>query len=433
MHPLVQSAIQSANAGENNKAIEFLKQALAVNPNDVDAWLVLAAVVDDPQRKRQCLNRALAIDPTNQIAIEELEQMDRAEAGELEPSPIVQAPENTSFELREAEQTLNNSANPSLEYSSARHVQPVESAKNAGHSPVPSSSKGKVQVFQYPLIGRIFSYALIVISFSVALFIATKSLIGGFIFFVPGFVMLITTLIYSHKVEVGGSGVRVHSMFTDSRIRWDEITDIRSSGKLELIREKGGNVNIPKQIDGYLQIFEMVRQRRPDLFRKKQTSSKQIGDSSPSHSDKPAKRSDMQKGATTFSRSFFNQYGLVLYIVFGCSVAIAIAIFVPEYRLRAFISVACCIPIIISLLLQVGGIRLEKNNMVIESIFYEKIIDVNEIRDIRMQLERAKYRFVTINVVKIMLYNGRVYTLTGFSDGEEILYARLMNWWRGTS
>ncbi|MFN8404094.1 MAG: hypothetical protein U0V48_11145 [Anaerolineales bacterium] len=51
--------------------------------------------------------------------------------------------------------------------------------------------------------------------------------------------MLITTLIYSHKVEVGGSGVRVHSMFTDSRIRWDEITDIRSSGKLELIREKG--------------------------------------------------------------------------------------------------------------------------------------------------------------------------------------------------
>jgi hypothetical protein len=81
MQPLVQSAIDAANRGENNKAMEFLKQALAANPNDVDAWLVVAAVVEQPERKRQCLNRVLTLDPTNQIARDELLEMDRAAMG----------------------------------------------------------------------------------------------------------------------------------------------------------------------------------------------------------------------------------------------------------------------------------------------------------------------------------------------------------------
>src|SRR5512138_3193485 len=81
MQPLVQSAIDAANQGDNNKALELCKQALAANPNDVDAWLVVAAVVDQPERKRLCLNRVLALDPTNQIARDELLDMDRAAMG----------------------------------------------------------------------------------------------------------------------------------------------------------------------------------------------------------------------------------------------------------------------------------------------------------------------------------------------------------------
>ena len=84
MHPLVQSALKSAREGENNNAIGLLKQVLTANPGDIDAWLVLAAVVDHPQRKRQCFNRVLAIDPAHPLAREELDQMDRAEAGEME-------------------------------------------------------------------------------------------------------------------------------------------------------------------------------------------------------------------------------------------------------------------------------------------------------------------------------------------------------------
>ena len=40
MHQFVQSALEAANQGDKNKAIDFIKQVLAANPNDVDAWLV---------------------------------------------------------------------------------------------------------------------------------------------------------------------------------------------------------------------------------------------------------------------------------------------------------------------------------------------------------------------------------------------------------
>src|SRR5512134_1145965 len=88
MQPLVQSAIDAANRGENNKALELCKQALAANPNDVDAWLVVAAVVEQPERKRQCLNRVLSLDPTNEIARDELLEMDRAALGAAPVQPI---------------------------------------------------------------------------------------------------------------------------------------------------------------------------------------------------------------------------------------------------------------------------------------------------------------------------------------------------------
>src|SRR5512142_1937940 len=94
MQPLVQSAIDAANRGDNNKALELCKQALSANPNDVDAWLVVAAVVEQPERKRQCLNRVLSIDPTNQIARDELLDMDRAAMGgaplSTPPAPVSQ-------------------------------------------------------------------------------------------------------------------------------------------------------------------------------------------------------------------------------------------------------------------------------------------------------------------------------------------------------
>lgn len=78
MHELVKSALAAEKSGDRQRAHGYLKQALTENPKDVDAWLVLAATFEDPVKKRQCLNKVIAIDPVNRIARDELLEMDRA-------------------------------------------------------------------------------------------------------------------------------------------------------------------------------------------------------------------------------------------------------------------------------------------------------------------------------------------------------------------
>ena len=59
MHELVKSALAAEKSGDRQRAHGYLKQALTENPKDVDAWLVLAATFEDPEKKRQCLNKVI--------------------------------------------------------------------------------------------------------------------------------------------------------------------------------------------------------------------------------------------------------------------------------------------------------------------------------------------------------------------------------------
>ena len=62
MHPLVQSAIQAAQNGDKNGARKYLLQVLTSNPSDTEAMLVLAGISDQPDQKRQILNRVLMLE-----------------------------------------------------------------------------------------------------------------------------------------------------------------------------------------------------------------------------------------------------------------------------------------------------------------------------------------------------------------------------------
>jgi hypothetical protein len=81
MHELVKAAIEAEKSGDRQRAQGYLRQVLTENSKDVDAWLVLAATFDDLEKKRQCLNKVLTFDPVNQIARDELLEMDRAFLG----------------------------------------------------------------------------------------------------------------------------------------------------------------------------------------------------------------------------------------------------------------------------------------------------------------------------------------------------------------
>lgn len=70
-----------AATGDKKAAMELLRNVLKENPKNVDAWLALADIVDKPEHARQCFNRVLLIDPTNQYARNRLLDEQPAELG----------------------------------------------------------------------------------------------------------------------------------------------------------------------------------------------------------------------------------------------------------------------------------------------------------------------------------------------------------------
>lgn len=81
---LTQKGIAALKQGNRSEAYRFLVAAAQKNPRDEMAWLGLAACLDDPGKKRFCLQKVLSINPENTTARRLLA---RLEAGA--PSPQV--------------------------------------------------------------------------------------------------------------------------------------------------------------------------------------------------------------------------------------------------------------------------------------------------------------------------------------------------------
>jgi hypothetical protein len=69
------AAEQAARCGQRETAYRLMCQALLENPSYVPAWLSMSKLVDDPARQRECLERALALDPYNETARDGIETL----------------------------------------------------------------------------------------------------------------------------------------------------------------------------------------------------------------------------------------------------------------------------------------------------------------------------------------------------------------------
>lgn len=68
---LLQAGIAAARTGQpeqRKEARSSLLQVLKLEPGNVLAWLWLSTVIDDPAKKRACLERVLVLDPGNELA-----------------------------------------------------------------------------------------------------------------------------------------------------------------------------------------------------------------------------------------------------------------------------------------------------------------------------------------------------------------------------
>lgn len=61
-------AIQALDAGDLQRAQKLLAEVLRSDPRDARAWVLMAEAQTDLGRRKECIDRALQIDPTNEIA-----------------------------------------------------------------------------------------------------------------------------------------------------------------------------------------------------------------------------------------------------------------------------------------------------------------------------------------------------------------------------
>ena len=460
MHQLVQSAIEASRQGNKNKAMGILKQVLTANPNDAEAMLALAALMDEPDRKRQVLNQVLKVDPVNQLARDELLKLDRPAMGTFasetnavaalrRPAGMASAagPSKMSEPQAPAQpQTRNPSVNKSITQpvnvknsftrwnwvEESPTVKPQVAVELDGHAIIE-----KPLVFKYPLIWRLLMYFFVAFFGCVGLLVASQNILNSLLFLGLAALMGVTAMVFSPVVEVSEAGLRSSGMFSSSEIGWEDIAGLKSvpiKRRLELSRKNGGVVNVSTQVSGYSRIVEIIRQRRPDLFgaAPAQASLRNSYSSGYQNSEAPgysSSASDSSFSETrTFRKSFLKQYGILFIVIPFFFFAIWTAMTEPQNRVGALIATVFCGIMMVLPFFQISSIKVEQDKLTIESMFEEKILRAREVKEIKMQSVRGRYGRVT-HFVNIIPVTGRNYPLQGFSEGDEIVYGTLLSWW----
>jgi hypothetical protein len=417
MHQIVQAAIDAANAGQTAQAMQYLKQVLTENPNDAEAWLVLAAVVEDPVRKRQCLERVLKLDPANQLAREELLEMDRQAMTPEPPVPPV--------------------AMPPAHIDMPQPV-PPQAAPPKTTAPVNPPSSTQVASFSYPLWMRLFLYG----AAGVSLLFVLGGILEPSLFLCAPFSLLFLfgAWMVSVRVEVSNEGIRVVQLFAGGQMTWQDIARIKTNvmqRNLELQNRSGKKLKITSQVSGYPRIIEGLRQKRPDLFGLSTPSVQTVGQSETSQASYEftghagaAPGGTPFSGTRMFKKSFIRRYGS---IILGL---IILPIGIPglwssstENLIGGLIIIAISLYLILASLFAVQEVTVEPGRLTIKTIFDEDQLRPDQITGIRMQTVRGR-RGTANNLVVVQPADGKAVSLGGFDPGDEILYGTLTNWWQ---
>src|SRR5512139_1757701 len=85
---LVQRGKAAARVGRLDEAREMLGRAVQLAPDNVEAWLSLAAVESDPLKKMACFETILELDPDNVEARLGLEMLRADTAPDKKPESI---------------------------------------------------------------------------------------------------------------------------------------------------------------------------------------------------------------------------------------------------------------------------------------------------------------------------------------------------------
>lgn len=86
-HTLFRQAVRAFKEGDRETARQLMSRSLREDPKHAPAWLWMSGLVDDPNRQRECLERALVLDPTCEPARRGLELLRLQEVALSMPQP----------------------------------------------------------------------------------------------------------------------------------------------------------------------------------------------------------------------------------------------------------------------------------------------------------------------------------------------------------
>jgi tetratricopeptide (TPR) repeat protein len=91
LQTLLHQGIAAAKAGQKDQARQFLLRVIEDDESNVQAWLWLSSVVDDPVEKFTCLHNVLQLEPDNQPAQLGLARLNSS-SSRLPPAPVTRPP-----------------------------------------------------------------------------------------------------------------------------------------------------------------------------------------------------------------------------------------------------------------------------------------------------------------------------------------------------
>jgi len=362
--------MDAANPIDNLNDAKRVQQALRKNPNDIESLLWLAAMLGaltkpELDQKRKVLQRVLSLEPANHKARQMLLEMDRAAIG---------------GDVSRLSAAVILTPQPAIELSE-------------------KSLKLRYSIIHQILIYPCLAFCLLL------MFMAFGEWDVFVVFAAFSLALLIPVWFVSAVLEISHSGLSLSRLFGVYRrdVEWNEIEGIEPApmgAGMKLTARDGRSLTISSQINAYSSIVEILRNAHPNLFDVSETK--------------------------TFRKGFLAKYGLLFFLIPATPMAIG-GIFVPPF----FPGILITVLLFYLWRHAVHGVHLVEvkgNRLSIRSLRSGRDLTVQQIRGIDMVTIR-NHRGVRKSLVQIELDDGDKFTLSGFSEGNEILYGFLKNWW----
>ena len=74
--------------GDKEQTIRLLASILLKNTSDLEAWMLLGELLDEPSKKRACYKQVLRLSPDHLLAIKKLQELDAPRPAPPDPPPV---------------------------------------------------------------------------------------------------------------------------------------------------------------------------------------------------------------------------------------------------------------------------------------------------------------------------------------------------------